>query len=60
MELRLDDAEATELRALLTGTLKELSSEIADTDNAEYQRNLRSRRACLETIRQKLGAGLEE
>jgi hypothetical protein len=44
MELRLDEAEATELRELLTETLKELSSEIADTDNAEYQRTLRSRR----------------
>ena len=47
MELGLSDEEANELRRLLEGALSELSSEIADTDNAMYVRELRARRDSL-------------
>lgn len=56
MELRLDEGEATELRELLSEALSDLSSEIADTDNPDFQRSLRSRRERLEKIRQQLGS----
>ncbi|HXQ18361.1 MAG TPA: hypothetical protein VN781_01900 [Acidimicrobiales bacterium] len=55
MELRLGDDEVAELRRLLTDTLRDLSSEIADTDNAEFRRNLRARRQLLERVHQELG-----
>jgi hypothetical protein len=56
MELRLDEGEATELRRLLDEALSDLSSEIADTENPDFQRSLRSRRERLERIRQELGS----
>ena len=55
MELRLGDDEVAELRRLLSDTLRDLSSEIADTDNAEFRRNLRARRQLLERVHQELG-----
>jgi hypothetical protein len=57
MEIRLDDSQVTELRQLLSGALSELSSEIANTDNAEYRRTLRERREHLERLRRQLEAG---
>ena len=57
MDLRLDEGDATELRQLLSEALSDLSSEIAATDNPEFQRSLRSRRERLERIRQELGSG---
>ncbi len=54
MRLELDDNEANELRQLLSGALSELSSEIADTDNAQYAREIRSRRETLEGIQHRL------
>jgi hypothetical protein len=57
MELRLSDDEAEELRRLLTGALSELSSEIADTDNAQFVRELRAQRDLLRSVEQKLAAG---
>ena len=56
MELRLDDEQALELRNLLADALRELSSEIADTENPEYQRKLRSRRKHLRAVTQQLDA----
>ncbi len=56
MELGLSDEEANELRRLLEGALSELSSEIADTDNAMYVRELRARRDSLRGILERLGA----
>jgi hypothetical protein len=55
MQLELDDGEADELRRLLDGALGELSSEIADTDNAQFGRQLRTRRDLLRAIRERLG-----
>lgn len=57
MQLVLEENEAAELRRLLSGALSELSSEIADTDNAQYTRELRARRELLRAIEEKLQAG---
>lgn len=56
MELRLDDEQARELRDLLADALRELSSEIADTDNPDYRRKLRSRRQHLQAVAQQLAS----
>jgi len=56
MELTLTDAEATELRDLLDGSLGDLSSEIADTDNPTYRLALKDRRARLQAVRARLEA----
>jgi hypothetical protein len=58
MELTLTDTESTELRDLLDGSLGDLSSEIADTDNPSYRLTLKARRDHLRAVRDKLpGAG---
>ena len=54
MELTLTEPEATELRDLLDGSLGDLSSEIADTDNPSYRLALKERRDCLRAVRDKL------
>ena len=56
MQLELDDADVRELRTLLAGALGDLSSEIANTDNAQYVRDLRARRDRLRAIGERLGA----
>jgi len=59
MELTLTDEEATELRDLLDGSLGDLSSEIADTDNPSYRLALKERRTRLQAVRARLdSAGL--
>jgi hypothetical protein len=57
MQLVLEENEAAELRHLLSGALSELSSEIANTDNAQYTRELRARRDLLRAVEEKLQAG---
>jgi hypothetical protein len=59
MELTLTDTEATELRDLLDGSLGDLSSEIADTDNPTYRLLLKERRTRLQAVRAQL-AGVGE
>jgi len=54
MELTLTDTEATELRDLLDGSLGDLSSEIADTDNPSYRLGLKERREVLRGVRDRL------
>jgi len=54
MELTLSDTEATDLRDLLDGSLGDLSSEIADTDNPSYRLALKARRDNLRAVRDKL------
>ena len=54
MELTLNDVEATELRDLLDGSLGDLSSEIADTDNPSFRLALKARRDHLRAVRDKL------
>ena len=51
MELTMTEAEATELRDLLDGSLGDLSSEIADTDNPSYRLALKERRTRLQAVR---------
>ena len=54
MELTLTGPEATELRDLLDGSLGDLSSEIADTDNPGYRLMLKERRTRLQAVRAQL------
>lgn len=55
MQLELTEAEAAALRQLLEGALGELSTEIADTDNAQFARDLRARRDSLRAVLERLG-----
>ena len=57
MELTVTEAEATELRDLLDGSLGDLSSEIADTDNPSYRLTLKERRDHLRSVLDKLAGG---
>ena len=50
MRMELTDEEAADLATTLRGTLGDLSSEIAATDNAAYRDGLRARRASLERV----------
>ncbi len=56
MRIELTDEQAADLRELLQGTLGDLSSEIAATDNAAYREGLRRRRGSLESVLELLGA----
>lgn len=55
VQLDLDDAEAETLRVMLDDALRDMSHEIADTDNASFRGELRSRRELLQRVRVKLG-----
>jgi hypothetical protein len=57
MELTLTDDEASELQDLLDGSLRDLSSEIADTDNPSYRLTLKERRVHLQAVRSRLVGG---
>jgi hypothetical protein len=59
MELTLTDAEADELRDLIDGSLGDLSSEIADTDNPSYRLALKERRTHLQAVRSRVRAAGE-
>jgi hypothetical protein len=50
MQIHLSDAQVNELRGLLDGALADLSYEIANTDNWEFRKDLRARRARLEEV----------
>jgi len=50
MLIELTEAQCAELQRLLEGSLGDLSTEIADTDNPEYREVLRERRAILESV----------
>lgn len=54
MQLQLSDDEVAALSNLLDGTIADLSTEIADTDNAAYRAMLRDHRDVLRTIRGRL------
>jgi hypothetical protein len=56
MDLRLSDEQVGELQSLLDATLRDLSHEIAATDNADYRAGLRHRRDVLATIRSEIEA----
>jgi hypothetical protein len=50
MNIELTESQRTELQELLRGSLADLSSEIADTDNPSYRNGLRDRREVLESV----------
>ena len=50
MLIELTEVQCAELQRLLESTLSDLSSEIADTDDAEYRDGLRDRRTVLESV----------
>ena len=50
MLIELTEAQCAEVQRLLEGALSDLSSEIADTDDAEYRDGLRERRSVLESV----------
>jgi len=50
MNIELTESQRTELQELLRGSLADLSSEIADTDNPSYRNGLRDRREALESV----------
>ncbi len=54
MQLELSDEETEALRQLLDGSLRELTSEIADTDNATYRKGLSQYRETLRAIQSRL------
>jgi hypothetical protein len=54
MELTMTDDEASELRDLLDGSLGDLSSEIAATDDPGYRVGLKARRVRLQAVRAQL------
>jgi len=50
MNIELTESQRTELQELLRGSLADLSSEIADTDNPSFRNGLRDRREVLESV----------
>lgn len=54
MQLELNDDEAAALRRLLDGSLRELSGEISDTDNASFRKGLMEYRDALRAIQTRL------
>ena len=50
MLIELTEVQCAELQRLLESTLGDLSTEIADTDNAEYREGLRERRTVIESV----------
>jgi len=54
MHLELSDEECDALRRALDGTIADLSSEIADTDNATFRKGLASYRDTLRSITTRL------
>jgi len=50
MLIELTEVQCAELQRLLEGSLADMSTEIADTDNPEYREVLRERRTVLESV----------
>ncbi|HEU4840675.1 MAG TPA: hypothetical protein VFT09_04505 [Ilumatobacteraceae bacterium] len=48
--LQLEPDEVEALREVLHSAIRDLSPEIADTDNPEYRRGLKARRELLRTV----------
>jgi len=55
MNLTVTDAQARELRVLLEDSLREMSHEIAATDNAAFRSGLVDRRRLLSEVADELG-----
>jgi len=50
MIVELSDELAEELRVTLANVISDMSSEVADTDNPDYRRQLQARRVRLQSI----------
>jgi hypothetical protein len=50
MLIELSEEQSAELHSLRESALGDLSTEIADTDNAEYRQGRRQRRTVLESV----------
>jgi hypothetical protein len=57
MNLELDAAELDAVRDALSSTIRDLSPEIADTDNPQFRRELKARRDLLVAVVARLSAG---
>lgn len=57
MDLALTEEDAELLREILDSVMRDLSYEIANTDNATYRSQLRSRRDRIRAILQQVGGG---
>jgi len=55
MRLELDDSDVQLLREVLHSVVRDLSPEIADTDNPSYRRELKDRRDRLRAVLDLLG-----
>jgi hypothetical protein len=60
VQLELSDDEAALLRELLDGICRDLSYEIADTDNSTYRAGLRDRRDAIRTMLDAVGGPLPD
>ncbi len=56
MEVELTEEEVAELRVILDELLRDLSSEIAATENPTFRANLLERRERARAVRGKLGS----
>lgn len=54
MDIQLSAEQVMELASVLDAALRDLSHEIAATDNADYRKMLRQRRELLKSIQGKL------
>ncbi len=54
MTLDLSESQTEELRSCLEGVIRDMSGEIADTDNPGYRRQLMARREVLRSIHSQL------
>jgi hypothetical protein len=55
MRLELDESDVQLLREVLHSVVRDLSPEIADTDNPNYRRDLKNRRDRLRAVLDLLG-----
>jgi hypothetical protein len=55
VDLSLTEEDVQLLREVIESVISDMSPEIADTDNPEYRRTLRSRRDALRALLDKLG-----
>jgi hypothetical protein len=60
MEIRLDPEQVELLREVLDGAYRDLRYEVADTDRADYKRNLRAREEQLRAILDLVGGPLPD
>ncbi len=60
MELNLSEDDIEQLRNVLDSVVRDLSHEIADTDNSGFRANLKQRRDTLRSILDRIGGPLPD